>query len=181
VSEWTWETPTKKLKITQRNEPIELDSPEVAASSSAKKYIVAAQQGGFTVNASTSTTFEQGAEYKSGANAGTRRPDREVRHLWISGSALVGRVTAALFLLHYENGKFTEAKLWDRAGSPMQLSDGEFWVNPSPRWVTTALDWEEWLGDLVPSFVPKKRPAPRAKKEDNASLEALLEQETWTP
>lgn len=201
-SEW-------KFTLTQPWTPIELDS---ITSPSAKKYITAATEGGFVVNAAISRTFEEGETFKSGANAGAKRADKDIEHLWISASARAGNRTVAAFLLHFQNGRMFESKVWDVAGYPIELgadytigpqrqarlgltkqqaeeraaeadalyNTGEMWICHQPRWLTTALDFEEWLGDLCPNFVPKKRPVPRAKKQDNASFEALLEKEYVT-
>lgn len=191
MTEWT-EVGKKKYLITQPATPIELETIKIA---SAKKYIAAAQGGGFMVNASVSIASEKGDVFKSGARAGQERDEKSITHLWVSASALVGTRTVAAFLLHFMDGRWSEAKVWDSAGWPTearadysvnvleakrlglteeeaqergdrldaQYNTGETYINHQARWLATALEFEEWLGDLVPSFTPKARPIKKTR------------------
>lgn len=205
MSEWV-EVGKKKYLITQPATPIELGTIKVA---SAKKYITAAQGGGFTVNASVSIASEKGDMFASGPRAGQERPEKSVTHLWISASALAGTRTVAAFLLHFRDGRWGEAKVWDVAGWPTegradysinkneakslgiseqeaqergdrldaQYNTGETYINYQARWLATALDFEEWLADLVPSFTAKARPIKKTQPEGDNGLELIREGE----
>lgn len=208
MSEWVT-VGKKNYLLTQPWTPIDLDEVKV---SSAKKYIAAAQEGGFTVNAAVSRATEKGDEYKTGPHKGQERPASDYTHLWISASALVGTRTVAAFLLHFQEGRWGEAKVWDSAGWPTELradyeigvhernrlglteqdaaeraanldakyNTGETWINHSPRWLATALDFEEWLADLVPTFTAKKRPERKPKQEEvDPGLELIRTGDYW--
>lgn len=175
MSEWVSIGKTNYL-LTQPWTPIQTEAVTIP---NAKKYISAASEGGFTVLAATSIASQKGDVFKSGTRKGEERPLKEIRHTWLSASAVTGSRTVAAFLVHFEETSFAEAKIWDFAGWPMILSDGDTWISPHPRWVTTMVDFEEWLGEMCPSFTPKKRPAPRANKQDPTSFEALTEMEYW--
>lgn len=60
-----------------------------------------------------------------------------------------------------------------------EYNDGEFWVNHRPRFIKPAIDFEEWLADLVPSFTPKKRPEKKPTQAE-ATVSDLLEIGEWT-
>ncbi|MGN6324514.1 hypothetical protein [Pseudolysinimonas sp.] len=56
-------------------------------------------------------------------------------------------------------------------------NDGDFWVNKAPRWLDAAGRFEEWLVDLIPTFVPRAKS--NKQKQATATAVELIEIGEW--
>lgn len=168
-----------------------------------KKLIAAAVGANFTVTAMESETLTAGAQFKSGANAGLFRPDKAQTHLIVNG-ILPG---AAAFSAAYLGGSFKDAFVWDVAGWPTELffdyaptaekkkelseqhalqqaaeydyryNDGTSWVNMGKRLVSTATEFDEWLADVIPGYVGRKKKTPA---DPDLVLSAPMASGSWS-
>lgn len=172
-----------------------------------KKVIVAAVAAGFTVRAAESASITKGKQYKTGANAGQFRADKEQTHLYVTG---VLQGLAAFSVSYLNGGLFQDAHVWDVAGWPTELrfdytptsekkkevgeqrameraadldrryNDGAEFVNRGKRLVTTVGDLHEWMADVMPDFeAPKRKTAPPPVDPDLA-LSAPMESGSWS-
>lgn len=158
------------IQITEPYREILIDEVSAAKPKAIIKHTIAA---GFDVTAATSRTFKRGAVIKSGAKAGQRWADKDITNLFLTG-VVPG---AAAFHIWYSGAKgssFESAKLWDRAGWPIELSDGEWWTNPAPRLVESVYELELWLSDMTTYPAPKER-----KKKEPAGFAELVEAGEW--
>lgn len=76
------------------------------------KYAQAAKKGFYSARAARTKTITRQAPYKTGNRAGEARDPIEITHIWINGSTK----KSAWFVVHFANGKFASAEVWDAFG-----------------------------------------------------------------